>query len=230
MSQRQRKYVQKCQRSQGVKDARRQLYQAKIREGSEIDKKWNHSSIQSWLNLMPHCPPPLELLFSTLRTWNLCCQMQQNWPSPSMEQRLYLAASCWANANEEEENIKLKEERSKRCLCNQRKYVQKCQRSQGVKDARRQLCQDAKIEFSESSKKWNRSSIQNWLNPMSRCPPPLELWFQLSALESHVAELNQKKKKRNPSIEQRLYLAASRWAKMKESTRLKQGNGGKSKW
>ncbi len=63
--------------------------------------------------------------------------MQLNWPSSSIEQRLYLAASCWAKMNEEEENIRLKEGGNQRCLHNQPKYVQKYQRSQGVEDARR---------------------------------------------------------------------------------------------
>ena len=61
------KYVQSCQRSQRVEDARRQLYQAVAEEVSESNMKWNQSSIQGWLNLMPHCPPPpLELWVNPL--------------------------------------------------------------------------------------------------------------------------------------------------------------------
>ena len=74
------------------------------------------TSIQGWLNLMPYCPPwPLELWFQPSFTRKLHCQMQQNWPSSSMEQRLYLAPSCWAKAGEEEEeeNIRLKKEGSR---------------------------------------------------------------------------------------------------------------------
>ena len=130
-------------------------------------------------------------LTSTLRTRKLHCQMQQNWPSSFIEQELYLAASCWAKANEEEENIRLKEERNKRYLRNQRKYIQRFQQSQGVEDARRQLCQVIEIETSESSKQWNRSNFQGRFNLMPHYPPPLELWLQLSALESCVDKYNQ---------------------------------------
>ena len=43
-----------------------------------------------------------------------------------------------------------------------------------------------------------------------------------------MAKLN--RKRRNSSTEQRLYLAVSRSTEMKESARLKQGTGWKSKW
>ena len=79
--------------------------------------------------------------------------MQQNWPSSSIEQRLYLAASRWAKAREEEETIRLKEGGNKRCLRNQPKYIQECQRGQGVEDARRQFCQVSFTETPESNKK-----------------------------------------------------------------------------
>ena len=92
-------------------------------------------------------------LTSTLHTRKLRCQMQQNWPSSSIEQRLYPAASRWAKANEEKENIRLEDGGSKRCLRNPRKCVQKCQRSQRVEDARWQLCQFIATEKSESNKK-----------------------------------------------------------------------------
>ena len=75
------------------------------------------------------------------------------------EQRFYLAISCWAKANEETrpKYIKLdeggREGGNKRCLRNQPKYVQSRQRSQGVEDAGRQLCQLVKIEVSESNKR-----------------------------------------------------------------------------
>ena len=71
-----------------------------------------------------------------------------------------------------------------------------------------------------------------WLNLTSHCPPPpLELWFQASALESGMAKLN-KKKKRNSPIEQRLYLAASHWIRVKkqQSIRLEEKGARKSKW
>ena len=59
-----------------------------------------------------------------------------------MEHRLYLAASRWVKANEEEEeeNIRLEEGGNNKSLYNQPKYVQCFQRSQGVEDASRQLC------------------------------------------------------------------------------------------
>ena len=99
-------------------------------------------------------PTTTRALISTLCTRKLHCQMQQNRPSSSIEQRLYLAAPRWAKANEEEEkNIRLKGGRNKRCLRNQPKYVQICQQSQGVEDASRQLCQLVKPEVSETNKK-----------------------------------------------------------------------------
>ena len=85
--------------------------------------------------------------------------MQQNWPSPFIEQRLYLAASRWAKTSEEEEeeeeeeNIRLKVGGNKRCLGNQRKFVQKYQRSQGAEDPRWQPCEVIGAETSESNKK-----------------------------------------------------------------------------
>ncbi len=79
--------------------------------------------------------------------------MQQNWPGSFIEHKLYLAAPRWAKANEQGKNPRLKEAGNKRCLHNQRKYVQSFQRSQGVEDARRQLCQAVEVEISESSKK-----------------------------------------------------------------------------
>ena len=55
-----------------------------------------------------------------------------------MEQSFYLAASRREKVNEEEEeNIRLKEGGGKKSLRNQRKYVQKHQRSQGVEDTSR---------------------------------------------------------------------------------------------
>ena len=65
---------------------------------------------------------------------------------------LSITASRWARVKKEE-TIRLEETGSKRYLHNQRKYVQRCQRSQGVKDAGRQLCQVIAREISESSKK-----------------------------------------------------------------------------
>ena len=71
-----------------------------------------------------------------------------------MGQSFYLAASHREKVNEEEEeNIRLKEGGGKKSLRNQRKYVQKYQRSQGVKGAGRQLCQVIVTEKSESNKK-----------------------------------------------------------------------------
>ena len=55
-----------------------------------------------------------------------------------MGQSFYLAASHREKVNEEEEeNIRLKEGGGKKSLRNQRKYVQKRQRSQGVEDTSR---------------------------------------------------------------------------------------------
>ena len=135
-----------------------------------------------------------------------------------MKQRLYLAASRWAKASREEENIRLWEAGNKRCLRNQRKYVQNFQRSQGIEDASRQLCQAITTEFSESSKKCSQTNIQGWLNLMSHFSSPLELWFQLPTLESYIAKCN--KNWPSSSKEQRLYLAATRWAKASEEEEI----------
>ena len=48
-----------------------------------------------------------KALVSTLSTRKLHCQVQQNWSSSTIEHKLYRAASCWAKASEEEENIRL---------------------------------------------------------------------------------------------------------------------------
>ena len=226
----QRKYVQSSQQSQGVEDARWQLCQAILTKSSESNKKWSRSSIQGWLNLMPHCPPSSELWFQLSALESCISKCSKNWPSSFIEQRLYLAASRWARMMKEE-NIRLEEAGKKRCLHNQRKYVQKRQQRQGVEDTSRQLCQVILTEISESNKKSRRSSIKGWLNLMPHCPPSLELWFQLSALESCISKCD--KNWPSSSIEQRLYLAASRRARVKKedsSIRLKQARGGKSKW
>ena len=211
-------------------------YQAVVLTGHYQWYLWKQQEIKSikysWLS-QSYAPLPIttRALIPTLRTRKSHCQRQQNWPSSSIEQRLYLATSRWAKASEEEENIRLEERGNKRCLHNQRKYVQKTQRSQRVEDARRQLCQIIVIESSESSKKRNRSSIQDWLNLIPHCPSSLELWFQLSALESWHGQMQENWP--SSSIEHRLYLAASRWVWVKKevpSIRLKWERGGKSKW
>ena len=71
-------------------------------------------------------------------------------------------------------------------------HVQKSQQSQGVEDAGPQLCQPVTTEVSESNKRWNRSSIQGWLNLTPHCPSPLELWFQLAVLKGPMAKLKKK--------------------------------------
>ena len=104
---------------------------------------------------MPHClPPPLELGFrlSALESYVAKCS-KINWSNSSIDHRLYLALSRWAKANEGEENIRLEEGGNKRCLHNQPKYVQLFQQSQGIEDARRQLCQVIETEISESNKR-----------------------------------------------------------------------------
>ena len=219
------KYVQSFQRSRGVKYANRKLCQVIESEISERKQQGIKSTKYSGL-AQSHASLPItttRALVSTLGSRNLHCQMQQNRPSSSIEHRLYLAASFRAKANKEEESIMLKEAGNKRCLRNQRKYVHKCQQSQGVEDARRQLCQVITTEKSESNKKWNRSNTQDWLTLMPHCPPLLELWFQLSALKGCVAKMQQNWP--SSSIELRLYLAAFRWTRMRkeENIRLKQG-------
>ena len=82
---------------------------------------------------------------------------QKNRPSSSIEHKLYLAASHWAGVRKEE-NIRLKEGGNKRCLRNQPKYVQKCKRSQGVEDARRQLYQEIETEISERKQQEMKST------------------------------------------------------------------------
>ena len=78
-------------------------------------------------------------------------KLNRNSPSQSIEQRLYLAKSRWARMRKKE-NIGLEEGGNKKYLRNQRKYVQKYQRSQGVEGAGRQLCQVITTEVSERSK------------------------------------------------------------------------------
>ena len=70
-------------------------------------------------------PITTRALTSTLRTTKLHCKMQQNWPSSPIEHMLYLTTSRWVTMTEQEENIRLEETGNKRCLRNQRKYVQK---------------------------------------------------------------------------------------------------------
>ena len=55
------KYVQLRQRNQRVEDAGRQLCQVVQLEISESNTEQNQTNIQSWLNLLPNCSPPLEL-------------------------------------------------------------------------------------------------------------------------------------------------------------------------
>ena len=168
-------------------------------------------------------PTAIRALIPTPCTRNFArSKLENNWPSSSIEQELYLAAFRWARVKKEE-NVRLEETGNKTCLCNQRKYVQKSQRNQGVEDIGRQLCQVIDTESSESDKKWNRSSIQGCLNLLPHCPSLLELWLQLSALENCMAKLKGRGgKRRGSSIEERLYLAASRWARARkeENTRL----------
>ena len=128
-------------------------------------------------------------LVSALRTKRLYCRMQQNLPSWSIEQRLYLATSRQAKVNKGGKNIRPKEGGNKRCLCNQRNYVQKRQRSQGVEDTRRQLCQVVRLEISESNKERNPTSIQGWLNLMPHCPSPPELWLHCISLGQNERKL-----------------------------------------
>ena len=113
------------------------------------------------------------------------------------------------------------EEYRKRCLCNQWKYVQSRQQSQGVKDAERQLYQVVELEISENDKRWNRSGIQGWLNLMPHCPLLLELWLELPQLKKCMAKFNLKINFPSSFIEQRLYLAISCRAKVNEETRPK---------
>ena len=100
-------------------------------------KSIKHSeSAQSHASL----PTTIRALISAFRTRKLRCQMQQSWPSSNIDHKLYLATSRWAKANEEKEDMRLKEEGNERCRRNQRKHVQKHQRSQRAKGASRQLC------------------------------------------------------------------------------------------
>ena len=189
------------------------------------------TSIQGWLNPMPHCPPPLQPWLQLATLESLKVKIKTNRTTTLMERRFYLFASRWAKVSKKKEESARLEGGSRRGLRNQWKYVQLCQRSQRVEDAGRQLCQVVRIEISASNKKCNRSNVQGWLNLMPRCTPPLELWLQLPALENLAAKLN-KKKMRNPSMERRLYLAASRWARAKkqENIRFEDKGARGSKW
>ena len=115
--------------------------------------------------------------------WKKCMakfKKKINFSSSFIEQRLYLAISCWAKVGEETRpkiSSSRRERGNKRCLRSQRKYVQFCQQSQGVEYAGRQLCQVVILDTSESNNKWNRSNSQGWLNLTPHCPPPLELWL-----------------------------------------------------
>ena len=86
-----------------------------------------------------------------------------NCSSSGIEKRPLLAISCWAKVNEETRpkisSLRReggREGGNKRCLHNQRKYIQKSQQSQGVEDAGWQLCQIVILEISERNKRSNR--------------------------------------------------------------------------
>ena len=107
----------------------------------------------------------------------------------SIEQRLCQTASHWTRMKKEE-NVGLEETGNKGSFQNQQTYVQICQQSQGVEDAGRELCQVIAIKVSESSKKWDWSNAQGWLNLMLHCPPPLERAFDFSSPHLKIAQPN----------------------------------------
>ena len=117
----------------------------------------------------------------------------KRWNS-SIEQRLCQTASHWTRMKKEE-NVGLEETGNKGSFQNQQTYVQICQQSQGVEDAGRELCQVIAIKISESSKKWDWSNVQGWLNLMLHCPPPLERAFDFSSphLKNCTAKLKREK-------------------------------------
>ena len=209
------KYVQNYQQSQRVEDAGRQLCQVVVAEISELNKRWNRSNSQGWLNITPHCPPLLELWLEFPQLKSCMPRFKiTNYSSSFIDKRLHLAISCWAKVNEE---IKVsgsrKEARNKRCLCNQQKYVHFFQQSQRVEDAGRQLCQLVIIEISKGNKRWKRSNSQGWLNLTPHRLPLLERWLQLPRLESRMAKSNKKTiRSRCSWIDQR-HLAGPGWAK-----------------
>ena len=163
-----------------------------LRSLKESSKKWNRSSIQGWLNLMPHCPPLLEFWFSTLRTRKLHCLMQQNWPSSVIELVLHLAASHWTRVKKEQ-NIRLEETGNKVYIYISPQPAKVHTKMLAKPGSRR--CQRTTFSGRYYRELWKQQemksiSIQGWLNLMSHCPPPLEFRSQLSALESCIAKCN----------------------------------------
>ena len=221
------KYVQNYQQSQRVEDAGRQLCQVVVAEISELNKRWNRSNSQGWLNITPHCPPLLELWLEFPQLKSCMPRFKiTNYSSSFIDKRLHLAISCWAKVNEE---IKVsgsrREARNKRCLCNQQKYVHFFQQSQRVEDAGRQLCQLVIIEISKGNKRWKRSNSQCWLNLTPHRLPLLERWLQLPRLESRMAKSNKKTiRSRCSWIDQR-HLAGPGWAKKTRSKYQARGEG-----
>ena len=109
----QRKYVQRSQQSQGVEDAERQLCQPITTEISENNKRWNRSNSQGWLNLMPHCPPPLELWFQLPQLESWMAKFRKNqlikliYRAEALSSYMLLGQGQRRNKTQ---NIKLKEE------------------------------------------------------------------------------------------------------------------------
>ena len=96
------KYVQNYQQSQRVEDAGRQLCQVVVAEISELNKRWNRSNSQGWLNITPHCPPLLELWLEFPQLKSCMPRFKiTNCLSLFIDKRLHLAISCWAKVSEE---------------------------------------------------------------------------------------------------------------------------------
>ena len=141
-------------------------------------------------------PPPLPEPWFQLPALEICpARLNKDQSSSSIEQRLYLAASRWAMANEEEENVRLEEAGKKKDASATSESTYNA--SSGARESKMpggSSVSSLEPRSLEGNKKWNRSGIQGWLNLMPHCPPPpqLELWFQPSALESCIAECNKK--------------------------------------
>ena len=103
---------------------------------NEIDQVFRVGSISCLI--VPHHHHTTRALIPIPRPRKFHDQIKKtNFPSSSIGQRLYLAASRRARVKKEENN-RLEEGGDKRCLHRLRKCVQFCQRSQRVEDIGRQ--------------------------------------------------------------------------------------------
>ena len=156
----------------------------------EFWKQQETKSIKhSWL-AQSHAslPTTTRALTSTLRTRKLHCQMQQNWQNLTIEHKHYLAASHWAKMKKKISGSKRKE--TKNVSATSESTYKNVSGARESKMPGGSSVSSLEPRSLEGNKKWNQSNIQGWLDLLPHCPPPPELWFQLSALESCIAKCN----------------------------------------